>query len=486
MHDTWAANTSAGGTDVTAAKAAPALETPAAGKPSTVTKPVKPSLWMWVPFVWLFFASTRTLSSWLLWGRDGPVDSYTSGNSADSFLMSSLIVIGLYVLGLRQKRTKRLLANNRWIVSLFIYMTLTVVWSNFPAISLRRCIRSAGAFVMVLVVLTESDPLEAVRVLLNRMYWVHIPCSVLAIKYFRNIGVMYNWNGGEEQWTGISIDKNSLGAVNMCSGLFCLWQILKSPPTKGLTQKFRRLTAPILLLLPTLWLLRGSKNVHSSASILGFIACATVLLGLQPIKKRAHRAKQIVLTGTIALMLVGPVVYLVFQAFDTTPAEMVLQASGRDMTFTDRTLIWTDVFNNAKKSPVLGVGIGAFWVGPIGYEMYPLPNWSRKTPYWRPEEGHNGYVDTYVELGAVGLILLLIVIGSALAGSFNDLRRDFQRGSLRFVFLLSILMNNIAETTFLSGTHGLWFLFLLMAVNLPNDRPALLAARQQGGWAVTT
>jgi hypothetical protein len=29
-------------------------------------------------------------------------------------------------------------------------------------------------------------------------------------------------------------------------------------------------------------------------------------------------------------------------------------------------------------------------------------------------------------------------------------------------------MSNMTETSFLDGTHGLWFLFLLMAVNLPN------------------
>ena len=87
------------------------------------------------------------------------------------------------------------------------------------------------------------------------------------------------------------------------------------------------------------------------------------------------------------------------------------------MSFTDRTLIWTDVLNDAKKNPVLGVGIGALWVGPIGYDMYPMPNWSRKTPEWRPEEGHNGYVDVYARLGGIGVVLMLIVVGVAFAGA---------------------------------------------------------------------
>ncbi len=36
------------------------------------------------------------------------------------------------------------------------------------------------------------------------------------------------------------------------------------------------------------------------------------------------------------------------------------------------------------------------------------------------------------------------------------------------MFLLSIVMNNLTETSFLKGTHSLWFLFLLTAVNLPS------------------
>jgi O-antigen ligase len=159
-----------------------------------------------------------------------------------------------------------------------------------------------------------------------------------------------------------------------------------------------------------------------------------------------------------------------FAAFDTTPVQMVVQATGRDMTFTDRNLIWTDVFNIASKQPIVGVGIGALWVGPIGFDLYPMPNWSRKTPDWRPEEAHNGYIDTYAQIGIVGLILLLIVIVRGFVGVLNDLQNDFPFGSLRLPLLLGIVFNNMSESSFLLGTHDLWFLFLLSAVNVPKPR----------------
>ncbi len=391
--------------------------------------------------------------------------------------MTLLIMLGLFVLNSRAQRTKEILAHNKWMLALFSFMALSIIWSNFPGISLRRCIRSVGTLVMVLVVLTEHSPLDAIQVLLRRIYLVAIPLSIIAIKYFRNIGIAYDWSGVEEQWVGLTTDKNSLGQVAMCSGLLFSWRILQSWPKK-------KLTLDMLLLVLTLWVLRGSKNSHSSTAIVAFVVCAIILLGFQFIKKRAARAKRIILGVTIVSSLLAPFMYLAFEAFDTTPVTLALSATGRDMTFTDRTLIWTDLLHNSEKSPVLGVGFGAFWVGPIGYAMYPLDNWSKKTPGWRPEEGHNGYVDVYVELGVIGVALLLIVIGVGFAGAFNDLQNEFALGSLRLVLLLSIVMNNITETSFLRGTHGLWFLFLLLVINVPRSNRRIRLKKTAQLWTV--
>lgn len=454
------------------------LQGPAAPKRTLRPKSDKPSRWLWVPFIWLFFASTRTLSTWMTWsGRGLATGTDVSGSPLDQLLMTALMLLGLVVLGRRWERTRRILARNKWVVVLFVYMALSIVWSNFPGLTLRRCARSSGTLLMVLVVLTEEKPLEAVRALLRRLYLVFIPLSVFAIKYYRNIGVMYNWNGAEEEWTGLSVDKNSLGQVAMLSGLFWLWQLFQDWTAKKPKRNVKKLALDILLLAMSLWLLHGSKNVHSSTAILGFVTCTLVLIGLQFIKKEIARSKRVILASAVAFMLLGPIVYLGFELFDTSPAQMVLEATGRDMTLTDRTLIWTDVLNDAAKSPVLGVGMGAFWVGPMGYDMYPMPNWSRKTPEWRPEEGHDGYIDVYAELGVVGVALLLMVIVNGFTGAFADLQSDFKFGSLRLVLLLSIIMNNVAETSFLKGTHDLWFLFLLVSVNVPKPVRKAISGR---------
>ncbi|HVZ83089.1 MAG TPA: O-antigen ligase family protein [Terracidiphilus sp.] len=429
-------------------------------KSITAARPQKPSAWLWVPWIWLFFASTRTISTWLLWDHRDTASALDLTSPADEVVMIMLMILGLYVLGVRAQRVKRILNKNKWVIVLFLYMAMTIIWSNFPGISLRRDVRSTGVLIMVLVVLSERDPLAAVRTLLWRLFVVHIPLSVLAIKFMRSIGVVYDWSGTSEQWVGLTTDKNSMGQVAMCAGIFFLWLILQGGRKK-------KQVAYVILLAATLWILRGSRDVHSSTAILGFVTSALVLIGLQCIRGQASRAKRIVAAATITSAFLAPAVYIAFLAFGTTPVEAVLHATGRDITLTDRTRIWTDLLNDASKSPVLGVGIGAFWVGDLGIDKYPMPNWSEKTPEWRPSEGHNGYLDTYVELGAVGLLLLLIVIGAGARGALDTMQHDFLFGSLRAVMLLAILTNNVAETSFLKGTHDLWFLFLLTAINVP-------------------
>jgi O-antigen ligase len=260
-------------------------------------------------------------------------------------------------------------------------------------------------------------------------------------------------------WIGLAMHKNNLGQVAMCSGLVSTWQVLHNWARKNLTPD-------LLLLMLTLWVLRGSKSSHSTTAIIGFITGAAVLLGLQFVRRKPSKGKRMIFAGMTALLLLTPVVYSVFEAFDATPIRLALQASGRDTTLTGRTGLWTDVLNNAAQNPVLGVGFGAFWVGPIGYARYPLDNWSRITPGWRPGQAHNGYIDVYVDLGVIGLALVLLVVGMAFSGALDELRTNFDFGALRLALLITIAMNNLTESSLLKGTHSLWFVFLLAAVNV--------------------
>jgi O-antigen ligase len=283
----------------------------------------------------------------------------------------------------------------------------------------------------------------------------------LAIKYFRGIGVAYDYTGNTEMWVGLTNHKNNLGQVAMSSGLFSCWSIFR---------KWGRETIALdlLLVLMAVWLLRGSGTSQSTTALVGFGLSVILLLGLESVKKNAAVISQYAIVGLLVAVCSAGLIELVLEAlFESTLPSISLSAMGRNDTLTGRTGLWNDILANASKQPLLGVGFGAFWVGAIGYELYPLNNWSEVTPGWRPNQGHNGYLDVYVELGLVGIMLLSGVIVTAFKDVVEQITTDFDYAKVRLVYLIIILLNNITESSFLRGTHSLWFLFLLFAINVP-------------------
>jgi hypothetical protein len=75
---------------------------------------------------------------------------------------------------------------------------------------------------------------------------------------------------------------------------------------------------------------------------------------------------------------------------------------------------------------------------------------------------------------------MLAIIVNAFIGALTHLETDFQFASLRITLLLSIVINNITETSYLKGTHEFWFLFVLLAMNPP--RPARKAILKRAAW----
>jgi O-antigen ligase len=81
----------------------------------------------------------------------------------------------------------------------------------------------------------------------------------------------------------------------------------------------------------------------------------------------------------------------------------VLEQLGKDLTFTGRTAVWVDVWAKIGERPWLGFGYNAFW---LGAESEAADIW--RVHGWQPNHAHNGYLDLWLELGLVGVTLVLV------------------------------------------------------------------------------
>jgi O-antigen ligase len=143
---------------------------------------------------------------------------------------------------------------------------------------------------------------------------------------------------------------------------------------------------------------------------------------------------------------------------DISPMSIVAQVLGRDPTLTGRKdLIWDVLLPMALQHPAVGQGYGSFWIRPVPGLILDI------------NEAHNGYLDVFIELGGVGLILLIPVLVAYFRKARNEMERDFNWAAFRISFLVMFLLHNCTETTWLRSREILWNLFVFFFVVFPKE-----------------
>jgi O-antigen ligase len=405
---------------------------------------------LWIPLIWMFIIGSRYLSEWLgNFGISAGAVSLEEGSPLDALLFLILIVSAARVLSWRGVNLSVVMRENRWLALFFFYGFCAILWSDFPFVAFKRWIKIIGHPLMVLVILTEPDPEEALKCLLRRVAYMLIPASVLLIKYYPDLG------RGFDEWSGLPFnkgicgDKNALGHACLVLGFFFLWDFVQA--RKAVKSKARRkkliLQGGFLAMIG--WLL---YMAHSSTSLVSFVLAISVLvfLGFRFVDRRLIGTY--IILGTLAVLLLEGVF-----GFST----QVLHLLGRNATLTDRTEVWKDCLQ-IPINPVLGAGFESFWLGERREKMW--EKWA-----WQPNQAHNGYLETYLNLGLLGLLTLVGLIFATFWKSRRELLTNFEFGRFRMGLFLAILVYNWTESAF-KGLSFVWFVFCIIAMDYPRAR----------------
>ena len=148
-------------------------------------KEAKVSGALWVPLAWMFFMGSRAPSQWLGVGSAGGMaQSFEEGDPLNRAFYLLLLILSVAILVSRSFRFRNFFARNQALTLFVFYGLLSILWSDFPFPAFKKWFRDLGDYSLVLVVLSDRHPLEAVRTLLRRLGYFLIPLSVLLIKYF--------------------------------------------------------------------------------------------------------------------------------------------------------------------------------------------------------------------------------------------------------------------------------------------------------------
>jgi O-antigen ligase len=198
----------------------------------------------------------------------------------------------------------------------------------------------------------------------------------------------------------------------------------------------------------------------------------TVVLLLTPlIVGRHQRAKAM---GVVVLAVTVAVMY--FAVF--APASALDRFTTSDTTGSGRTDIWTVGWRMVKAHPIDGVGAGNFQVSSIHYLLQ--PGTIRFSIYIvdQPKVAHNIYLQVLAELGIVGLLLFLAILGICVSCAVRAASRFEEDGDLQGAALargLLLALVAMLASQFFGSELFLKELWLLLA-----SGPAVLAIAEAG------
>jgi exopolysaccharide production protein ExoQ len=349
----------------------------------------KSSAALWIPQIWAVIVGSKPVSLWLGHSREvmlhGALPEDPLIDKATFFV---LIGIGLIVLSRRHVDWWKTFARNKWLFAYFLYIGISVLWSGDPFVAFKRWFKDFGNIVMVLIVLTEADPIESFKKLLARCAYLLIPVSVLVIKYYPNISRGYNIWTFEPFFVGITTDKNLFGMTLSVCVLTLLWMLLELRDAKGWAKDKTRLVQYLILIGMTAWLLPTS---HSSTALTCVTLGAFILFGVRIPFMRSHfKRLGLYMVATTFLIMVSQV----FLGLGDVFVQTFVQIVGRDPTLHGRTEIWQALLRE-DVNPLFGQGYSGFWTSERMKRISELY-------YYTLNEAHNGYLETYLNTGLVG------------------------------------------------------------------------------------
>jgi O-antigen ligase len=200
--------------------------------------------------------------------------------------------------------------------------------------------------------------------------------------------------------------------------------------------------ATLLLFGIALLALANSATSRASFALGGLLIIATSI----PFIKRRPRAVHVLV---LMIVIVGGGVVLL------GGGSGIVHALGRRSDLTGRTQIWDELIPMVP-NPVVGAGFESFWLG------------SRLAQIWAANPGnplneaHNGYIEVYLNLGWLGVLLMALILIHGYRRAALTFRRDPAFGSLLIAYVAAAAVYSITEAGF-RMLSPMW-IFLLLAV----------------------
>jgi O-antigen ligase len=112
-------------------------------------------------------------------------------------------------------------------------------------------------------------------------------------------------------------------------------------------------------------------------------------------------------------------------------------------------------------NPLIGTGFDSFWLGSR------IQGVADKIGYSGITEAHNGYLEIYINVGWIGVVLLVWMILRGYSRASAVLRVDPYAGRFQLAFIVAAVMYNLSEAGF-RNVNVMWVAFLIAIGEIPS------------------
>lgn len=357
-------------------------------------------------------------------------------------LQMLLYLITMGLLAVHWKSAIVAALRNKLIWTLAGLVLFSFLWSDFPEESLRKGINAVQTSFFGLYLAVRYDLKQILR-----MFGVALIIVALFTILFSLAmpGAAIETGINQGAWRGPFTQKNLMARLMVLTIMICLL---------GATDSRRRSYL--------LWfgVAVGSSLLLLSKSITGLIILCLLLLLIPLYKMIRWRGTLFIPAFCIVLLIAGGVVLTLVSNW-----ENLLLALGRDPTMSGRTVLWNVLAHKISERPWLGYGFRGFW------QVKGQATVVWQALLYRPPHAHNGYLNTAVDLGLVGLSLFVLSLAIAYRKAISWLK--FHRtpiGLLPIMTVTFLVLYNFSESTMIEHNSIFWVAFVAIASSLKDYR----------------
>ncbi len=255
-------------------------------------------------------------------------------------------------------------------------------------------------------------------------------------------------------WMGFYLHKNYLSRMMAVGSMLFIFLGIDNP-------KRWRLYA----LLASFALFMLIRSTGKTALVLYILVLC--LLPLYWLVKRNYKFQVAILS--IGILAVGITTITIINNFEF----LVVDVLGKSLTLNGRTQIWSYFIERGLTRPWLGYGYSAFWAVPEERYGVAINTWyatkesARALLYDGIGHAHSGWIDLFLSLGIIGVILFSISFLNLL---WNSVQLVVITKKLEYFWILSfitffVILNITITNTILSSRHLFWMMYVSMALS---------------------